>query len=392
MIVTNSRQLEDLCNTLRSAGSFAMDTEFVREKTYFIRLGILQVATNDTEAILDPHAIDSMTPFYELVDNPDIEKVVHAGEQDFAVLFDRMGEPPRNVFDTQIAAALVGYGEQLSYARLVEKITGVRLSKLETLTDWTARPLTRAQVGYALDDVRHLPSLRAHLGQRLKKLGRESWAKEEFRGFEDAESFIAPDPRKMYLRFKPSGLDGRQLGVLREIGAWREEEAMRRDIPRGWVLRDQALVEIARRQPGSLSDLRQLRSLRQADLDRHSKGLLEAVRRGQAHPIEHDEPKEIPTRVRVRAKALVRLLDAWLHTRASSTKIAPTIVASKDQLKAMAEGHLIGEVPDVPVLSGWRRGLVGQELLDLLSGKLRLQVDPESGRLSTVSSVDVEPS
>ena len=392
MIVTNSRQLEEVCRVLRSSGSFAMDTEFVREKTYYIRLGILQVATADTQAILDPQAIDSLTPFYDLICDPDVEKVVHAGEQDFTVLFDRIGEPPRNVFDTQVAAALVGYGEQLSYAKLVEKITGVRLSKLETLTDWIARPLTRAQIDYALDDVRHLPSLKDHLSQRLQKLGRKSWAREEFQYFENPETFSSPDPYKMYLRFKSAGFDARQLGVLREIGAWREKEAMRRDIPRGWVLRDQSLVDIARRQPRFLSDLRHTRSLKPSDLDKNGKEILEAVRRGQEVPIEQDGPKDVPARVRVRAKALVRLLDAWLHARASSEKIAPTMLASKDQLKAIVEGYLLGSVPDVLVLSGWRKEMVGQELIDLLSGELRIRVDPETGKLSTVRDAALKPS
>jgi ribonuclease D len=343
------------------------------------------------EAILDPHTLASLDPFYELICEPAVEKVVHAGEQDFFVLFERTSKPPRNVFDTQIAAALVGYGEQLSYAKLVQKVIGVRLSKLETLTDWTARPLTRAQIGYALDDVRHLPSLRSHLGKRLNEMGRVDWAKEEFRYLEKPETYTLPQPHEYYERIRSGGMAGRRLGVLRELAAWREEEARRRDIPRGWIVRDQTLVEIARRVPTSLNELGRIRSIKAQELERSGTQLLEAVRRGAENPVSEDGAKDAGTRVKSRAKPLVRLLDAWLHARAVSAKIAPSIVASKEQLKALAEGHLQGSVPDLPVLSGWRRDLVGGELLDILSGKLHLRVKSQTGKLlAEQSSGDVE--
>jgi ribonuclease D len=382
MIVTTGRQLQDLCDELRNAGSFGMDTEFVRERTYFIRLGILQVAASDTEAILDPQSIGSLESFFELISEPQVEKIVHAGEQDFAVLFDRIGQPPRNVFDTQIAAALVGYGEQLSYAKLVEKVTGVKLNKMETMTDWTARPLTNAQITYALEDVRHLPSLRAHLGKRLNELGREDWAKEEFSCLENQATYVPPEPLEVYERINTGRImDHRQLGVLRELAAWREEEAMRRDIPRGWVMRDQALVEIARKSPSSSSELRRLRSVKVQELERSGNDILDAVRRGLKNPVSEDSLKIVNSRVKARAKPLVRLLEAWLHTRASSAKIAPTMLASKGQIKDLSEGYLTGQIPDLPILSGWRRELVGQDLLDILAGEIRLTVRPDTGKL-----------
>jgi ribonuclease D len=381
MIVTAPRQLEELCDKLRDAGSFGVDTEFVRERTYFIRLGIMQVACPDVEAILDPQSLESLDPFYTLICEPGVEKVVHAGEQDFFVMFERAGKPPRNVFDTQIAAALVGYGEQLAYAKLVQKVTNVRLSKLETLTDWTVRPLSRAQISYALDDVRHLPALRSHLGKRLEEMGRVEWAKEEFHYLEQPETYRLPEPHEFYERIRSGGMDGRHLGVLRELAAWREQEARRRDIPRGWIIRDQSLVEMARKVPTSINELRRIRSIKIQELERSGDHLLEMIRRGAENPVSDSASKAPPTRVKSRAKPLIRLLDAWLHARAVSAKIAPSIVASKDQLRAMVEGHLQGSVPDVPVLSGWRRDLVGSELLDILSGKLRLRVKSQTGKL-----------
>lgn len=388
MIITTAHQLDAICSKLRKAGSFGVDTEFVRERTYFIRLGIMQVACPDVEAILDPYSLESLVPFYELICDPAVEKVVHAGEQDFFVIFERSGKPPRNVFDTQIGAALVGYGEQLSYAKLVQKVTGVKLSKLETLTDWTARPLTRAQVGYALDDVRHLPSLRGHLGRRLKEMGRVDWAREEFRYLEQPETYMLPEPQEFYERIKTGGMDGRQLGVLRELAAWREEEARRRDIPRGWVIRDQALVEIARKAPTSVNELRRIRSIKSQEVERNGATILEAVHRGVENPADERVLKTSSVRTKTRAKPLVRLLDAWLQARAAAAKIAPSIIASKDQLKALVEGHLQGDVPDLPVMSGWRRDLVGGELLDILTGKLRLRVVSQTGNLLAEKSTE----
>jgi ribonuclease D len=359
-----------------------VDTEFVRERTYFIRLGIMQVACPEAEAILDPQSVQSLDPFYELICEPTVEKVVHAGEQDFSVLFERIGKPPCNVFDTQIAAALVGYGEQLSYAKLVKKVTGIKLSKLETLTDWTARPLTRSQITYALEDVRHLPSLREHLGERLKEMGRFDWAKEEFRYLEQSATYGLPEPQSIYERIKPGGMDGRQSSVLRELVAWREEEAQRRDLPRGWVLKDQTLVEISRKLPVSLDGLRQIRTMKSRELERSGDRILEAIRRGTSSPLLEDTSRKTSGRIRSRAKPLVRLLDAWLQARAAQAKIAPSVVASREQLRNLAEGYLQGEVPALPVLSGWRRELVGRDLLDIVNGKLRLFVNSVTGKVT----------
>ncbi len=383
MIITSQSRLEDLCSQLRAAGSFAFDTEFVRERTYFIQLGILQVATAETEAVLDPQAIESLSPLYELISDPAVEKVVHAGVQDFAIFYERSGKPPRNVFDTQIAAALLGYGDQLAYAKLVEKISKVKLSKLETMTDWTARPLTQAQVDYALDDVRHLPTIRRHLGTRLTELGREQWAREELLYLEDSSTYRLTEPRKAYERIKVGGLDGQQLGVLRELAAWREEEAIRRDLPRGWVVRDQALVEIARRRPSSLKGLRQVRTLRHQEWSKDGNAILAAVSRGLVDPVDKEPAPAANARARATGKPLVRLLEAWLYARATEAEIAPSMLASREQIKTLTLGYLMGDVPAVPVLSGWRRELVGQELLDILAGKIRLVVEPSTGELKS---------
>jgi len=372
-LVDTQAGLEEVCRRLREAGAFALDTEFVKERTFFAQLGTVQVATRDFAVIIDPRAVTDLVPFAEIWADPQVEKIIHSGFQDCEVLFQSVGAPPRNVFDTQIAAAILGYGDQIAYAKLAALVVGVKLRKLETRTDWTRRPLTKEQIQYALDDVRYLPRLREHLGERLADLGREAWAYEEFRFLEDPATFELAAPEEAYLRLRVNALNVRQRGALRELAAWREREARRRDLPRGWVLSDGALLEIARRLPKSREALARVRALESKDLERNAAAILAAVTDGSEAPVEAPAStgtfEESPE-----TEALTRLLDAWLRARAQSTETAVSLLGTRDDVKALAAGYLRGELPDVPLLSGWRRQVVGQDLLDLLDGKLRLSV------------------
>jgi ribonuclease D len=384
LVVEQQSVLESLCEKLAAAGSFALDTEFVRERTFFIQLGIVQVAAEDVEAVLDPKALPSLEPLFRLVRDPAVEKIVHAGEQDFAVLYEAGGVVPRNVFDAQVAAALVGYGDQISYARLVAKVTGVQLEKLETLTDWTARPLTRAQIDYSLEDVRYLPEIRRHLGERLRELGRAGWEVEECKRLEKEQTYRSPEPREFYKRLKASGLSSASLGVLREVAGWREEVARSRDIPRGWVLRDQSLLEIARRRPSSTKSLKQIRSLKPHQISKDGDSIVSAVRAGEAEPVQETGPAVPRLKMPEEVESTARLLEAWLYARAMEAEIAPSMLATRGDLKTLAAAHYHSQVPDLPLLEGWRRVLVGQDLLDLLEGKIGLRLDERSGKLSKI--------
>jgi len=386
-VIENQKDLETLCGELASRGAFALDTEFVRERTFFIQLGIVQVSAFDLEAVIDPQTLSSLEPLFELVAAPAVEKIVHAGEQDFAVLYEAGGAAPRNVFDTQIAAALVGYGDQISYARLVAKVTGVQLEKLETLTDWTARPLTEAQIDYSLEDVRYLPEVRRHLGERLSELGRAGWEREEGSRLESETTYRAPEPREFYRRLKASGLSAASLGVLREVAAWREETARARNLPRGWVLRDQSLLEIARRRPQSVKNLRQIRSLKPQQISKDGEAIVAAVRAGIAEPVKEDRPETPHLKMPDEVESTARLLEAWLYARAAEAEIAPSMLATRGDLKTLAAAHYHSRLPSLPLLEGWRRELVGQDLLDLLEGKKALRLDGRKGKLE---AVDVE--
>ena len=386
-VVEKQKDLETLCRELADQGAFALDTEFVRERTFFIQLGIVQVSAGEVEAVIDPQGLSSLEPLFELLAAPDVEKIVHAGEQDFAVLFEAGGGAPRNVFDTQIAAALVGYGDQISYARLVAKVTGVQLDKLETLTDWTARPLTEAQIDYSLEDVRYLPEVRRHLGERLAALGRSGWEREEGARLEADATYRAPEPRDFYRRLKASGLSAVSLGVLRDVAAWREAMARARNIPRGWVLRDQSLLEIARRRPQSVKSLKQIRSLKPQQISKDGEAIVAAVRSGAAEPVKEERSEPPHLKMPEEVESTARLLEAWLYARAVDAEIAPSMLATRGDLKTLAAGHHHAKLPLLPLLEGWRRELVGQDLLDILDGKKALRLDARKGKLE---AFDVE--
>lgn len=386
-IIETTRELEELCDKLGSGGSFALDTEFVRERTFYIQLGIVQVAAEELEAVIDPHAVETLEPLYALVTDASVEKVVHAGEQDFAALYEKGKIVPKNVFDTQIAAALVGYGDQISYAKLVAKVTGVQLSKLETLTDWTARPLTKAQIDYSLEDVRYLGEIRQHLGDRLEELGRAGWELEECARLESATTYRTPDPLEFYKRLKTGGLNGGSLGVLREVAAWREEMARSRNVPRGWVIRDQSVLEIARRKPSTIKTLKQIRSLKPHQIGKDGEAIIESVKRGEEDPIDEPAPDRVRSKVPAEIDSIARLLEAWLYARATEAEIAPSMLATRGDLKSLAAGHFRSDIPELALLEGWRRELVGQGLLDILDGKQSLRI--EGGKRITAFPQDL---
>ena len=239
-----------LCAQLRGHDRLAVDTEFMGEDSFHPRLEIIQVAAGDVIAIIDYQKVPTLEPFFSLLDDTRVLKALHAGRQDLEIFSVLSGSVPTPVFDTQVAAAMVGYGTQIGYAQLVKQVLRITLEKSETFTNWAQRPLTPEQIVYALEDVRYLLALHDHLVRQLKALGRLEWAEEEFRRVQSLADHEARDPRLRYQRIRGwEGLSPRARGVLREVAAWREHEAKRRDRPRGRILRDEILIEIARRNP-----------------------------------------------------------------------------------------------------------------------------------------------
>jgi ribonuclease D len=379
--ITDEAGLRELCARLRDSDRFALDTEFVGEETFVPRLEIIQIAMEGYSAVIDFPAVAALDRFAEVLGDPRIEKVMHAGRQDLELFFAHSGQVTSPVFDTQVAAAMVGYGTQVAYAQLVERVLGTKLAKSHTLTNWSQRPLTPDQITYALEDVHFLLPLHEHLRGRLTSLGREEWVKEEFQQLESRLSDGSRDPRLRYQRVKGwENLRPRAAAVLRELAAWREEEAGRRNVPRGRVVRDEVLVELARRMPGTLSALKATRGLHPSEVERNGEALLAAIRRGLAVP-EAEWP-EVPAARKPEPEmaGLVDLLQAALKLRAHEEAIAPTLLATAGDLQTLIEARRSGQEPDLPVLRGWRRSLAGESLLQILAGRLAVSVDPRTGR------------
>jgi ribonuclease D len=374
--------LRTLCRQLRERERFALDTEFVGEDSFVPRLELIQVAAEGLCAVIDFPAIGSLDRFADLLHDREIEKVVHAGRQDLELFYSHTGQVPAPIFDTQVAAAMVGYGTQVAYANLVQRILGTKLEKSHTLSNWSQRPLSREQIAYALDDVQFLLPVYEHLLAKLETLGRLDWIKEEFTRLESRLGEGSQDVRLRYQKIRGwDSLKPRSAAVLRELAAWREEEARRRNVPRGRVVRDEVLLELARRTPSTLALLRATRGLHSSEVDRNGEAILQAIRAGLALP-KSDWPEIARTsKPEPETAGLVDLLQAVLKARALEMEIAPSLLASSADLQALVEARQDPASLDVPILHGWRRKLAGETLLDVLGGKLSVGADPRGGKL-----------
>jgi len=383
--VTDQRALESLCHTLRQSPRLALDTEFVGEDTFVPRLELIQVATATTTAVIDFPAVQasgSLDVFWELICDAKIEKIVHAGRQDLDLFAIHAGQIPKPFFDTQIAAAMVGYGAQVAYANLVQRLHGTKLAKAHTFTNWSARPLSDDQIAYALEDVEFLLSIHSHLQNRLNILGRSEWVSEEFARLETAIGEKSREPQERYQRIRGwDTLKPKGAAVLREVAVWREAEARRRNVPRGRVMRDEVLLQLARHPPKSVNDLRGLRGVHSSDVDRHGGQILATITSALALP-----PSAWPEVPRERkpdpeSTGILELLQAVLKARAAEEGIAPTMLATSADLQTLVDAKQCRTALDVPILRGWRRQLAGDLLLQVLDGTVTISVDRTSGAL-----------
>lgn len=359
----------------------AIDTEFIRERTYYPQLCLLQLATAKRSVIVDPLAIEDPSPLKDLFLSEHITKVFHAGDQDIEIIFHNLGVVPTPLFDTQLAAELLGSPQQTSLRNLVKDYAGVRLNKTDSFSNWGSRPLTDSQITYALDDVRYLPGIYEKMHTRLEELGRLNWLDEDFASLSD-ESKYTVHPDQAWRRVKhSSSLTPAQLGVLQELASTRERIAMKRDLPRKWILTDELMVEIARLSPQNTDELFHLRGA-ENQLGRHwGREILSAVKRGQAMP-----PDELPQRkspvFRTAANAAANdLLRALINQRSRDNQVTPSMLVNKDELIRLAAGEREG----LRILTGWRYKLVGKELLQLLEGKLSLRLNGNTVEVTTLS-------
>lgn len=386
MYVRTAQELNTLVERLAGSPVIAVDTEFMRERTYWARLCLIQVGNADTSAIIDPLVLDDLSPLWGIMRDPASLKVLHAGQQDLEIMWRLMGDTVRPVFDTQIAATLAGFPQQVGYGAIVKELLGVELDKSDTYTDWAKRPLSKTQVEYALNDVRYLPEVYNKLIERLEAHDRMPWLKADFERLERVESFRV-EPEEMFRRLKRlSSLNRRQLGVVQKVAAWRELEAQRRDIPRRWVIGDESLVEIARRCPTDSAQLAAVRGVSDKLAKSAYSGLLAAVRAGME--MSEDELPRLDRRKRKPADidGAVDLMAALVRLRAKQHDVAVPLLASRDDLEHLAAGDRDGS----PLLEGWRRSMVGEELLELLDGALALTLVDGALDVRPVCPPDVE--
>lgn len=377
--VKTPEALADLCGQLRAAGRFALDTEFVGERTYLPRLCFVQVATEEFIGLVDTLAFANLDPLWDLVADPSIQKVLHAAREDLRLAYYGGGKRlPQNIFDTQIAGGFIGLPAfPLSYARLAEALMGVKLSKAETRSEWDRRPLTPAQLEYARDDVRYLLPITDKLTRMLQKLGRVKWLEEEMSRFSEARTYETA-PEDAYLRLRTGrGFTARPTALLRAVAAWREEEAAARDVPARSLLRDDVLIELAQRPPRRLTEFRRLRGFPETEEVSFGSPLLDALNAARAlpddklpPPLSGTGPEESP-----RERALGDILYGLGEALCLDRNLAPELALTKADALAVARG-----LPGAPLLAGWRRDAVGAELEQIASGQasVRLQVTPQA--------------
>lgn len=388
LYVREASELENLVRSLKGAPVLAVDTEFIRERTYWARLCLVQVATDDVCAIIDPIAIEDLSPLWEVLTDPETLKVLHAGIQDLEIFWRAMGRTASPVFDTQIAATIAGFPQQVGYGAIVKELLGVELDKSDTYTDWARRPLSDTQVAYALNDVRYLPDVYRALVERLDNHGRMPWLAADFARLEDPATFDL-DPEQHFRRLKRlSSLNRRQLGVLQKVAAWRENEARRRDIPRRWVVGDEALIEIARRAPATRDEVMALRGVTDKLQRGAVPGVLAAVADGVAMA-EEDMPRLDKRRRRpADIDGAIDLMVALVRVRANQHDVAVPLLASRDELECLAAG----DRETSPLLEGWRRAMIGEELVELLDGHISLALVDGVLTVTRNGNVDVESS
>jgi len=365
----------------RSEGRLALDTEFVWERTYSPVPCLLQLATANRLAVLDPLEDVDVGPIAQLVGDPAVQLVMHAPAGDLLLFATRYGVRATSVFDTQLAAGFVGHGISMAYDRLVERVAGVTLTHNETFSDWSRRPLTDAQIQYAADDVRYLFAVADALVAKLDEMGRRSWAEDEITRRYGPDATIEPDPQRAYLKVARRGrLSGRQLASLRAVAAWREEEARTRDLPPGWVLKDPSVVEVARRSPQDAAALGRLRGLGNLSAAAGQR-LLEALA-GAADAEAPRAARELPPGLARRVAAASALGAVLVRARCDGADIAPELVATRAELESFVEAMANGQ-EEHALLSGWRRELVGAELRELVQGNVALALEPQSPYVRT---------
>jgi ribonuclease D len=375
-LITTTAKLAELCQELASEPFVALDTEFMRDRTYFPKLCLVQLAGEVRHAAVDPLApgID-LAPLFALLADPAVLKVFHAARQDIEIFYHLTGRIPLPLFDTQLAAMVCGYGEEVGYDTLVAQLAKARIDKSSRFTDWARRPLSAEQLTYAIADVTHLRVVYRKLDQKLEATGRSAWVAQELAGLTDPATY-AQEPDEAWKRLKVRSRDPRFLALVQALAAWRERTAQERDLPRNRIIRDDLLLEVAANRPGTAEELARLRRV---SLDRRAAaGAVEAVRAALALPQAELPEVEPPARTPRGLGPMVDLLRVLLKLKCEEHHVAQRLVASGSDLEAIAAE----DAPEVGALKGWRYEVFGRAALELKRGELGLAI--VGGRLALV--------
>jgi ribonuclease D len=374
-LITTTADLAAACSRLAKHPVITVDTEFLRETTYYPLLCVVQMASAEEAVVIDTLAAGiDLKPFFELMGNENVLKVFHAARQDIEIIWHQANIIPHPVFDTQVAAMVLGYGDSIAYDALVEKVTGHRPDKTHRFTDWSRRPLSKEQMHYAVSDVTHLRDVFAALDADLKKRRRSEWVSIEMEVLTSPRTYDF-HPERAWERLKTRVRKPKDLAVLMEVAAWREQEAQSRDVPRGRVLRDEAITDIATHAPTTLEKLAHLRSVPKGfEKSKWGADIIAAVERGLKRDFAALPKLEKP-RNNSNGAAIVELLKVLLRMTAERHAVASKVIATVDDLEEIAAN----DAADVPALRGWRRELFGDAALKLKRGELALAI--EKGRV-----------
>lgn len=368
-VITDTAALKSACEILAQADFATIDTEFMREKTFWPQLCLIQMAGPDGEFLIDPLAEGlDLKPFWGLMADTSVTKVFHAARQDIEIVYALSGGLPSPIFDTQVAAMVCGFGDSISYVNLVQRTTGVELDKSSRFTDWSRRPLTDKQLKYALGDVTHLRDVYQALCEELASSGRASWLDEELATLTDLNTYASP-PEEAWRRLKLRVKNRKSLAVLMELAAWREKLAQNQDVPRGRILRDEALYDIANQMPTETGQLADLRTLSNGfSRSQRAKEIITAVKAGLNRDMETVPTMKKNKPLSAEASATLELLKVLLKAAAADNRVAPRLIADASDLEKIASQS----DPDVAALKGWRRKLFGEDALRLKRGELAL--------------------
>lgn len=376
--IDNNEQLTNICQKFAKSEFLALDTEFVRQKTYYPILALLQVCDGQQIALIDPTTIKNLSPLMNVLYDEQITKVFHSARQDMEIFYCLNQTVPKSLFDTQIAAALLGFGEQIGYAALVKQLLNIDLDKSQTRTDWLKRPLTQKQLAYAADDVRHLAALYPLQKQQLEAKNRLSWLEDDFRVL-SSNSTYEPSPDTIWRKTKGvNRLKNQKLAILKNLCAWRETQAIEQNRPRRRVLSDDILMELSINPPSKLTELYDHKSLNHKFLQYHGETLMTLIQKGLNTPNEKCPKLPSFKKLTQNEEALADCLMAVVHLSAHENGVSPQSLCTKKELEALIKGNR-----DLSILKGWRNELAGKLLLKFLSGESQLSF--ASGQLKLVN-------